>query len=336
MVAQQAPNLQTKAAFPSVEEVLEKYIRALGGRDVLRSVSSRMYKGTRVGLGGGCELIQVYQKAPNKSLFVQNSPCLGSFARFGFNGSVLWFDSPFKDGPEITTDETKMASANLDNDFHLSINFRELYPSAVVTDKVKHKALEAYVVDTPRPDGSVKRWYFDTTTGLLISVSGSNRIIDYLDYKAVDGIQIPFIQREWDRPSLESTLTLTEVKHNVPIDDAMFDPPKEHKRLDPFFTDLEPLMHDRERPFSPGVIPPKLSPGIFDETEETFDNKPKAPPKPVTRTPKKKLRKIRRVPRRRAWFTLAPPYRTAASSRWDAFPSLKQVEACDYHGAPMP
>jgi hypothetical protein len=53
--------------------------------------------------------------------------------------------------------------------------------------------------------------------------------IDYADYKDAGGVKIPF---RWTlaRPGGRFTIQISEVKVNVPVDDAKFARPAEHKQ----------------------------------------------------------------------------------------------------------
>jgi hypothetical protein len=61
--------------------------------------------------------------------------------------------------------------------------------------------------------------YFDAETGLLIRIGYYWHLLDYRD---VDGIKIPF-RIVMNRKGGSSTYVFDEVKHNIPIDDILFD-----------------------------------------------------------------------------------------------------------------
>jgi len=73
------------------------------------------------------------------------------------------------------------------------------------------------------------RLYFDEQSGLLVRLvrygeTPLGRLptqIDYADYREAGGVRIPF---RWTlaRPSGRFTIQLSEVKQNVPVDDAKF------------------------------------------------------------------------------------------------------------------
>jgi hypothetical protein len=76
------------------------------------------------------------------------------------------------------------------------------------------------------------RLYFDEQSGLLVRLvrfgeTPLGRLptqIDYADYREVGGVKIPF---RWTlaRPSGLFTIQVSEVKDNVPVDDAKFAKP---------------------------------------------------------------------------------------------------------------
>ena len=218
-----APATTTKSQqeLPTVEQILEKYIQAIGGKAAVQAPSSRVMKGTiTVPAIGAKGTIEIYSKAPNKELTEIASAVLGN-SREGFNGTVAWAEEngEVKDSPDF---------AKRDADFYLPIRLREIYPKMQLKGKEKIGDIQSYVLEAPR-GGNPERWYFDTQTGLLIrteEMSGGKlqHRADYEDYRAVDGLLIPFTERRMEE-GLDVIIKYTEVKHNVQIDDARFEKP---------------------------------------------------------------------------------------------------------------
>ena len=80
--------------------------------------------------------------------------------------------------------------------------------------------------------------YFDAQSGLLVRLVryGDTALgllptqIDYADYRDTNGVKIPY---RWTlaRPSGRFTIQISDVKQNVPVDDAKFaKPPSEEPR----------------------------------------------------------------------------------------------------------
>lgn len=214
---------QSTAALPLLEQVLEKYIRALGGRAALQSITSRIAKGSISAplLGNAQGTIEIYARQPNKQLTEIKAPVLGVL-RTGFNGTLAWEEDNGKvqDAPDFIKREA---------DFYFPLKMRELYPRLELKGKEKTGGTEAYRIEA-QGYGKPKRWYFDVETGLLIRKEvrdATDKLLsseDYEDYRVIDGIKIAFITRSFE-DNLTFIVKLNEVKHNLAIDDAIFEKP---------------------------------------------------------------------------------------------------------------
>src|SRR5204862_2222075 len=192
------------AKLPTADQVLEKYIRAIGGKEAVQAQSSRVMKGTITAPSvGGKGTIEVYAKAPNKQLTETSLNILGN-SRTGFNGTIAWEEErgEVKDAPGFS---------KRDADFYLPIKLKELYPRIENTGKEKIGEREAKLKEARR-GGNPKRWYFDVATGLLLRVEVRNaagKVMereDYRDYRAVDGVQYAFTVQDVDESEVPVTI----------------------------------------------------------------------------------------------------------------------------------
>ena len=104
----------------TVDDVLDRYVKALGGREAILRVTSRVAKG-RITIPNGTTLsFQSIGAAPNKTLFTVESPA-GMFKE-GFNGSTGWVKNQNgisdMSGPGL--ERTKQHS-----DFYMALNLKE-------------------------------------------------------------------------------------------------------------------------------------------------------------------------------------------------------------------
>ncbi|HKQ79635.1 MAG TPA: C45 family autoproteolytic acyltransferase/hydrolase [Blastocatellia bacterium] len=210
-------------APPTLEQILDKYVRALGGKAALQAPTSRVMKGTLEAPDIGAKgAIEIYAKAPNKQLTEVALAMVGN-PRAGFNGNTAWQEE-YGEVKELTVYPRR------DADFYLPLKLRELFPRIELKGKEKLGAREVYRLEAPR-GGNPRRWYFDTESGLLLRVETRNpegHLLsreDYEDYRAVDGIQFPFTTRQLDQDQIETVIKYSEIKHNVSVDDAKFDMP---------------------------------------------------------------------------------------------------------------
>ncbi len=213
-------------SLPTVDQVLDKYVAAIGGRPALMRLTTRIMKGSRVGADGVLVPEEVYQKSPNKLLVVTSYPEI--VFRRGFDGTKGWArDSK----GESQISEQDLAELERDAGFYKEIDLKGLYAQMSVEEKAKVGDREAYVIEAKSRHGDPETLYFDVQTGLLIRRYKEFKIAlgsfptqtDYEDYKEVDGIKIPFTIR-WSIPGRTWGRKITEVKHNAVIDDANFSP----------------------------------------------------------------------------------------------------------------
>ena len=97
--------------------------------------------------------------------------------------------------------------------FNKPAKLRELFPSAMLIGKEKLGGKDVYVVRM-----GFDSWYFDAEDGLLLRKGN----MYYDDYREVDGIKLPFKLRDEVLASAGIIYRLTEIKHNVKIDEAKF------------------------------------------------------------------------------------------------------------------
>src|SRR5690349_4332911 len=107
---------------PSLEQILDRYVQALGGTPAMERVNSRISKGTftssQLKTKGPIEL---YAKAPNKWLMTLRAQGYGNYRR-GFNGKVAWEKYPGSDAAGNLA-----AFSKRDAEFYLPLKLRETY-----------------------------------------------------------------------------------------------------------------------------------------------------------------------------------------------------------------
>ena len=220
------PAITKPASMPATDEVINRYIRAIGGEAVIETFKTRVSRGTlttaNLMTSPVSAPLEVYQQAPNKILTVVNNQSYK-----GFNGTAGWA----KDNRGRREIEGKdLAEQKRDADFFKYLKLRESYLSLRVLGKEKIAGREAYVVGATSVDGSREKLYFDVGTGLLIrryvsfkTVFGTiPEVTDFDDYKEVSGAKLPFTV-SWSRPPFASMQKFTEIKINVPVDAAKFE-----------------------------------------------------------------------------------------------------------------
>lgn len=219
------------AKLPTVSEILEKYVKALGGRDAMLKLRSRSASGT-------VELVPMNLKGTFESFA---APETKVFSRLtiegvgdmleGSDGKTAWSINPIQGNRDRTGAE--LLQSQLNNSFYRETKLDKLFSKLELkgTDKVGDRAV--YVVSATAEGVPSETWYFDTQTGLMlrsditaISPEGNQPMtVFYEDLRAVDGVLIPFRIRS-QTSQFTIVMTSTEVKHNAAIDETKFAKPK--------------------------------------------------------------------------------------------------------------
>jgi hypothetical protein len=215
------------AASPTVDQILDKYVAAVGGADAMKKIATRVMTGKI--LVNGTEIpIELFTKAPNLRLSISRNPTSESFT--AFDGTAGWMGSTGHAARAMTAAES--AAAGLDAEFYLGLRVKELYPRLRRGRPETIAGAECEVLNGTAAGRPGIRLYFDKNSGLLLRMvryadtpMGRNPTqIDYADYREADGVKIPF---RWtlSRPIARFTIQIAEVKSNVPVDDAKFAKP---------------------------------------------------------------------------------------------------------------
>jgi len=209
---------------PSADQLLDKYVQALGGAAAIDKVTSRVMKGT-IEFGGMSLPIDIYSKEPDKRISFTHMADGDNIT--AFNGHEGWLGSPGHPLREMHGSD--LDGASIDADLHLATHLKPMFMEMKVRGTEKVGDHEAYVVVGQRERKPPIQLFFDEQSGLLVRLVrfGETALgqmptqIDYADYRDADGVKIPY---RWTlaRPGGRFTIQVNEVKENVPVDDAKF------------------------------------------------------------------------------------------------------------------
>lgn len=221
-----APPDGEKSALPSADQLLDKYLAAVGGAEALQKITSRVENGS-ASFGGQHIPVDIFAKAPDKRVSVMHQKDGDSLTIF--DGRQGWLSLPNR-VHAMTVAEN--AAARIDADFYLPLRLKTLYEKFRVVPGEKIDGHDTYLVIGQKEGVPPLRLYFDTQSGLLLRLVryaetplGRNPTqIDYADYRDNSGIKIPF---RWTlaRPGNRFTIQVAQLQQNVPIDDAKFAAP---------------------------------------------------------------------------------------------------------------
>jgi len=214
------------AAAPTADQILEKYVSALGGADALRKVTSRKMAG-KILTGGSETPVDVLTKAPNKRVTVTHG---ASDSFTAFDGTAGWMGNAGR--PARAMSESESAASSLDAEFYLPLRLKELYPQLRRGRPEAVAGVDCDTLNGSAPGRPMVRLYFAKSTGLLVRMvryaeTPLGRLptqIDYSDYRESDGVKTPY---RWtlSRPNGRFTIQIASLQNNAALDDARFAKP---------------------------------------------------------------------------------------------------------------
>lgn len=215
-----------------VEGIFARYMEAQGGRARLASVKTRIMRGTvthsRSEMPG---TLEYYTKAPDRALTLVELPGVGQFIS-AYDGRDDWMSNPLTGA--LTSGHAPVRIFDRGSEFGRMPKASEMYSSVAYKGTARVGGREAHVVAAARRGEMTQLHYFDRATGLLVrSVVGVRDgltreetpvTLNYGNYAKVDGIMIP-TTLEQIFPAFTLTFKVYEIKHDVHIDDSMFERP---------------------------------------------------------------------------------------------------------------
>jgi hypothetical protein len=229
---------EKEAGRPTAEQILNKYVAAIGGENAWARFKTIVVKGRLErsrGRNADGSLITVHDaveitlKGPDKYLVKLTTP--QGVLMQGINGGVGWVSG--NDGSRQLSaadmERVKRGSAR-----YGIIKVTEAPERMRVIGTEVIGGREAYVVATSIDPTRDKRLFFDKQTGLLMREITTTETmlgplpdqVDFEDYRDVDGVKLPFTIRTSDVAAFSTARRrFTEIKLNVSVEDGVFNMP---------------------------------------------------------------------------------------------------------------
>jgi hypothetical protein len=216
--------------LPSAKEIVDKYAKAMGGREAIQKYKSRYEKGTMelspMGVRGSFES---FSRSDDRTLTKISLDGIGEILE-GFDGASAWTINPLqgsrvKEGREL--EQTKRISR-----FARDADLEKAFSSLKVRGIEKVGDRDSYVVVGSTDGLPDEVMYFDVESGLLlrrdnivIAPEGQQATSSFFeDYREVGGIKSAHKTRV-KTPAFEIISVTSEVKFDVQMDDSTFKRP---------------------------------------------------------------------------------------------------------------
>ena len=227
--------IRQESGQQTADQVLDKYIEALGGAQRLGAITSFVATGNAIGYGelGGNADFSLFAKSPNqRAIVISYKDTQRPSSSWSFDGRAGWIKTP-----RGLLGEYELIGSELDGArFEAQLAFPGQLKQALsnwrgaATRSIGDR--DFVVVQGSGPRGFLATLYFDPKTSLLSRLvrygpSPIGRMptqIDYADYREVGGVKFPF---EYKFTWLDGRYTakLSKIETNVAIDATKFGRP---------------------------------------------------------------------------------------------------------------
>jgi hypothetical protein len=165
LYAQAPARTETASGLPEAREIIDRHIKAIGGRQAILSHSSMHATGTlSVPSSGMTGEMEIFAAANPNRLFVKTTvKDIGEISE-GFDGSHAWSVTPMT-GPMLKVGKD-LQQTKLDADFYGDLRDPKLYPDVKTIEKATFDGRPCYKVSLKRIDGVEDFDFYDVATGL--------------------------------------------------------------------------------------------------------------------------------------------------------------------------
>jgi len=227
-VADRSTAAPESKALPTVSQLLENYVNALGGASAIAANHSRVQSGVAT-FAGKSSRLEIFIESPSKQAFVRHFPEGDSSTIF--DGRSAWLTLPGRGIRDL--DGSAVDDLRMDADLQLPLHLQEFFPDRRVEYPETISGRQAYALYAIRDGRPVAKFYFDEQSGLLVrlvrygaSAFGDNPTqTDYSDYREVGSVKVPF-HLVLSEPQATTVIQFDRVEQNRPIDEDLFVRPK--------------------------------------------------------------------------------------------------------------
>jgi hypothetical protein len=226
---------QPKPTLPPAREIIERHIKAIGGRKAILAHTSSHALGTMTVAASGINgVLEIYSAKPDKSLVKISLGGIGDVIE-AFDGIHGWSLQPMT-GPRLAEGK-ELQEKKFDTDFYSDLHEDGRYASMKTVEKTTFEGRPCYKVSLVRKDGGDDIEFYDVETGLKAGAAVTREspmgpitmTQVYSEYKSFGGVLTATTMKQ-TAMGVEQVMKITSIEFdNVPP--AAFDPPAQIKAL---------------------------------------------------------------------------------------------------------
>jgi outer membrane lipoprotein-sorting protein len=219
-------------APPSIDEIVAKNLKAKGGAEKWKAISSVRMTG-KISLQCMDLPMSVTAKRPNLSrqeITIQDKKLVQAF-----DGTTPWMINPMMGSDaaqELTGPQADLMKSDADFDGAL-VDYKEKGHKVELVGKEKLDSTDVYHLKITKKTGNIQHYYLDAESGIELKTTSEleqggtkqNIETELSNYQAVDGIMIPHTVKQLINGNPMVTMTIEKVEFNPTLDESLFKMP---------------------------------------------------------------------------------------------------------------
>jgi outer membrane lipoprotein-sorting protein len=214
----------------TADEIISKYVQAIGGKDVLTKINSLYAESTMDVMGnqGNVKITTLSGKGMRQDVDV-----MGTIMTTCYNDKGGWSVNPMMGSTTAEAMPDAQYKSGKDQIIIGApfVNYPENGYKAELAGNEAVGTVTAYKINMMSPDSIKSVYYFDPATNYLIKTVQQNEMqgqttnvaITYSDYRATDGYSMPYkMSMDIADGQFTMDMTITKVQLNVPVNDSIF------------------------------------------------------------------------------------------------------------------
>lgn len=217
-------------SMPKTDEVLAMYEKALGGADAIGKIKSWNMKAT-FNRNGDEQHLELVMQSPHKYAGTISMGDRGNMTNVYSEGDG-WSMSQMGARPMQDAEKTRLSREAA---IVPVLRLKELGKDLRFRGMEQINGKPAYMLIVRMGDSVRERYYIDSASNLLVRRTIYNKSLvgwlpdqaDYSDYKAVEGVQMPWtVTYSYTDPRNSTVRKFTEIKANASVDEKLFQKPE--------------------------------------------------------------------------------------------------------------
>jgi hypothetical protein len=216
----------------TADEIVEKHVKAIGGREKLNGVKSLKMTGKFTVQGTELPTV-VYFKRQNSIRHEMTLQNLTIIEAYDSKTNTGWYVQPMegdKNAQKMEQEQVTEFAEEAEDLIGPLTNYKEKGQTVELIGKEDLEGTEVYKIMLTKKNKNVSYFFIDASTYMILKEASKMKFQDkeieaesyYSNYKTFDGITLATTQEDKQGGQLVTQTHMDKVEVNLPVDDALF------------------------------------------------------------------------------------------------------------------